>query len=169
MIKRVFIVFGFLAVIGLSFFWDGSFLAKNIVSAKLDSAVGPSLALIESSLSFSGSGLDPQELAYENAKLRAQILALSKSSCEYDEGSHKFLRAQIYSTYPFNNRGLVTLNVGLRDGVVSGMNVVIDNSFLLGQITEVFESYSVARTIFDTGWEVPVKIGDGVDALLAGG
>ena len=169
-LTRILTIFGIFGIIGFSLFWGDSFLNKNIVSAKLDTVVSPSLAFIQSSLSFSGQSFDPKELAYENARLRAQILALTKTSCEYTTSDRKFIKAQVYSTYPFNNRDLITLNVGSRDGVVSGMNIVVDDIFLLGQITEVFETHSFARTIFDTGWQIPVKIGPlGTDALLAGG
>lgn len=86
------------------------------------------------------------------------------------QNAREVLVAQIYSTYPFNHRNLLTINAGSEDGVSVGMPVTADGNFLLGQITEVSEKTSVARTIFDQDFSLSVRLGNNkTDALLAGG
>jgi len=109
-------------------------------------------------------------LALENTRLKAQLLYLSHVPRQETAGSERHLVSEIYSTYPFNHRGFISVNAGAGDGVRAHAPVTIDGFTFFGVITEVASSYSVARTIFDTGWQLPVKIGeDSVDALFVGG
>jgi cell shape-determining protein MreC len=113
---------------------------------------------------------DVQKLLLENQVLRAQLLAMSKRAYPVNESGEVRIVAKIYSSYPFNNRGLFSVNAGARDGVLLGAPVIARDAFFLGQIVEVSKRWSVARSIFDSGWELPVKVGaDSVDALLVGG
>lgn len=81
-----------------------------------------------------------------------------------------FPRVKIYSAYPFNNRGEVAINAGREQGVKEKMAVTVDGQVLFGQVTQVFEHYSIVRTFFDKGWQVPVRVGfQETDALLEGG
>lgn len=86
------------------------------------------------------------------------------------QDGREVLVAQIYSTYPFNHRNLLTINAGTEDGVAAGMPITADGNFLLGQVVEVSEKTSVARTIFDQDFSFSVRLGTNkTDALLAGG
>ncbi len=94
---------------------------------------------------------------------------LVKSSLVRQNGRQAVV-AQIYSTFPFNHKNLLTLNAGSDDGVVVGAPVTLDGNILLGQIVEVSSGQSVARTIFDREWSLSARIGSNyVDALLIGG
>ncbi|MEK7192354.1 MAG: rod shape-determining protein MreC [Patescibacteria group bacterium] len=87
-----------------------------------------------------------------------------------DLGNRRFLRAKIYSTYPFNHRNLIGINAGAREGVKEGMAVTVNGKILLGKITEVSPHFSLAVTLYDSSWSSPVRIGDKeIDALLVGG
>ncbi|MBI2025014.1 MAG: hypothetical protein HYT03_02945 [Candidatus Harrisonbacteria bacterium] len=78
--------------------------------------------------------------------------------------------AEIFSTYPFNHRNFLTLNAGSRHGVAVGQTVTVNENLLLGQIVEVSDKQSVAKTIFDNSWSQAVRIAPtGTDALLVGG
>lgn len=144
--------------------------AKNFVSYQFFGFVRPALASIGSLLS------DPKDvqlstaLMEENARLKAELLALSKNPYAKQTNEHKYLVAKIYSVYPFNNRGLVTINAGSEDGLELAQAVAAEGYLFFGQVVEVHDGWSLVRTIFDPGWEMPVKIqDDSIDALLRGG
>lgn len=106
-------------------------------------------------------------LRQQNEDLKAQIQV---SSIRYQVPSGKYLSAKIFSTYPFNIKNQLTINAGEKQGVKNGMAVTFGKNILIGQITEVFENYSVGRTIFDPKWQLPVRIGEEeINGLLQGG
>lgn len=87
-----------------------------------------------------------------------------------EQNGRRVLAARIYSTYPFNHRQIIAINAGINDGVQAGMPVTADGNVLLGQVTEVFDSFSSVRTILDQNWKISVRLGSGAaDALLIGG
>lgn len=86
---------------------------------------------------------------------------------EFAETSGK---VKIFSTYPFNHKAEITINAGADNGVKANTIITVDGRFLLGKVTKIFSNYSVAQTIFDAGWKMPVRIGKtSIDALLIGG
>lgn len=105
-------------------------------------------------------------LKQEIENLKAGIVSGVK--CQVPGNGH--LMAKIFSTYPFNIKNTITLNVGAEQGVIEGMAVTVGENILLGRIVEIFEEKSVARTLFDPQWQIPVRIGgEEIDALLTGG
>lgn len=112
-------------------------------------------------------------LKQENEELRAQIqesrlpIAALRSNSRED---HRQLPAKVLSTYPFNFKNKITVNVGEKNGVKKSAVVVFGESVLVGQITDVGRDFSVVRTIFDPNWQLPVRIGkEEVNGLLQGG
>lgn len=86
------------------------------------------------------------------------------------QSGREMLVAKIYSTYPFNNRNLLTVNAGAESGVRIGMPATIEGKILLGQVIEVFENKSIIRTFFDKDFSLPIRIGEKeANALLVGG
>ena len=117
-----------------------------------------------------GSSSELEQLADENARLKAELLFLMNEPELKPLPNRPELIARVHSTYPTNNRGLLVLNAGASHGVKPGMAVTVDGFTFLGVIEEVQESSSVVRTVFDTDWKLPVRVGpDAVDALLIGG
>lgn len=107
-------------------------------------------------------------LKQQNEDLRAQINELRTTN--YKLQTDNYLTAKIFSTYPFNIKNQLTINVGEKQGVKKGTTATIGENILVGQIIEVFENYSVARTIFEPKWQIPVRIGDEeINGLLQGG
>lgn len=158
------VIFGFL------------FLSQSLISPKsylvrgFADLVSRPLGFLASILEDSGDAQEFEKILRENEALKAQILFLSTSPYLEDQDGHSYLRAKVYSTYPFNNRGLITINAGLNHGLKGLLPVTVDGYIFLGQLTEVAPNSSIVRTIFDSGWELPVKAGNlGVDALLVGG
>lgn len=163
---KIFAFLGFL--VGLIYASQQFITSKNYLSYALSLALRPVSVAVKAVVMDSAPG--KSALSLENERLKAQILALAKSSYQSTFNGNKYISAKIYSTYPFNNRGLITVNAGSRQGVIKGAPVTLDGAILVGQVQEVFESFSVVRTFFDAGWEVPVKISkDNKDALLVSG
>lgn len=105
-------------------------------------------------------------LYLENQSLKAQL----ESGLAVEIPAENFKVAKVYSSYPFNNRHEISIAAGKRDGLKELSPVVIDDAILIGQISRVYENYSLVRTIFDSDWRLSVKIGkSGIDALLVGG
>lgn len=152
------------------------FVGQVFISPKDSSAFYFSRG-IRTSLTLAGalfSGNNDLDVAHnlilENQQLQAQVLALSKNPYGVAVDNRRYVVAKIYSTYPFNNRGLLTINAGAKAGVKKSAPVMVGGSIFLGQVVEVFEAYSLVRTIFDSGWQLPVKAGaEANDALLIGG
>jgi cell shape-determining protein MreC len=114
---------------------------------------------------ITGSGSERAQLEQENEKLRAQLAFIQG---QVKQVSNKY-RAQIYSTYPFSNHDTVYVNAGSAQGIQKNMAVTVGETFLFGQVVEVFKEKSIVRSIFDPGWQLPVKIGIvRADALLIG-
>ncbi|TSC88908.1 MAG: Uncharacterized protein G01um10143_805 [Parcubacteria group bacterium Gr01-1014_3] len=85
-------------------------------------------------------------------------------------GSRQFVLARLYSTHPFNYRNLVAISLGSRSSSIKpGDAVTTDGQTLIGQVVEVNPDYSLVKTIFDSEWSLPVRIGaKAADGLLIG-
>jgi len=109
-------------------------------------------------------------LKQENENLLAQMQMLQSSSSKSQALSANYLTAKVFSTYPFNIKNQITVNIGTKQGVKKMMTATVGENILLGQVTEVFENYSIVQTIFDSSWQLPIRIGQSeVDGLFQGG
>lgn len=112
-------------------------------------------------------------LKIENENLRVQlqkdqIFYFENSSLKNSDG--KYLPANIFSTYPFNVKNILTVNKGIKDGVKKGAAVVIGTDIFMGQVSDILENFSSIRTVFDPDWQIPVKIGENkINGLFKGG
>lgn len=106
----------------------------------------------------------------ENQSLRAQLeMALSRPEFVRD-GARQYLAVPVYSVYPLNNDNHIVVAAGASEGVQEGMVVLAEPGIFLGEVAKVYAHQSEVRTIYDPGWELPVKIGpDRLDSLLVGG
>ena len=81
-----------------------------------------------------------------------------------------YLTAKVFSTYPFNFKNKITVNVGEKNGVKKSAVVAFGENIFIGQITDVGRDFGVARTVFDPNWQLPVRIGEEeINGLLQGG
>jgi len=97
-------------------------------------------------------------LKQENENLRAQIQLL-KFNGQNSILNTNFITAKVFSTYPFNIKNKITINAGEKQGIKKSMVATVGENILLGQVTDVFENFSVIQTIFDPAWQLPVRIG----------
>ncbi|MDD4931051.1 MAG: rod shape-determining protein MreC [Candidatus Colwellbacteria bacterium] len=120
--------------------------------------------------SVSGNITSTDEVDYlkeKNQKLEIELLNLK---CGNEKMSEiKTVDAKVFSVYPFSNRSELALNVGEPDGVIAG-KAVIYNGYLVGKIKDVKKDVSIVTTVFDSGFKLPVRVGDHeIDALYMGG
>ena len=109
-------------------------------------------------------------LEKENNNLRNILAARGSSPISAEENGFAGLNADVFSSYPFNNRNLMVISAGRRHGVRAGMPVTARGDMLIGQIQSVYNRYSIMKTIFDPEWSSPVYIGNGrINGLLVGG
>lgn len=106
-------------------------------------------------------------LEAENAHLRDELGREEKGNYFEKYGT---IEANLYSRYPFNDKGLVVINKGEEDGIREKMPVVTSGGGLFGIVRSVSRTQSEVQTIFDSEWRTSVRIGSVRDkAVLQGG
>jgi cell shape-determining protein MreC len=114
-------------------------------------------------------------LQQENEDLRAALQRLSgckdlKICCVNIQWDKDFVRAKVFSTYPFNVKNRITISVGRKDGIEVGRAATIGENIFVGRVVEVFDEASIVETVFDANLELPVRIGeDEINGVFKGG
>jgi rod shape-determining protein MreC len=109
-----------------------------------------------------------EELKIENENLKQQIASLEILREKKERYHYKI--AQVYSYYPFNDAGLVVIDLGSDDGIREGMPVMVKEGILFGKIKSVKRTQSEVETIFSSQWKTSVSIGkESTKAVLNGG
>lgn len=107
------------------------------------------------------------ELRLENEGLRRELADL-QNRLKIPVSS--FIRAAVFSRYPFNNEQNIIINIGARNGIRVGAPVLANENCLLGKIVNVKADASEVQTIFSPEWRSAVRIGkNGPEAVLNGG
>jgi cell shape-determining protein MreC len=111
------------------------------------------------------------KLSLENESLKAELYSAQNLNNKQEKaGEWSYLHANIFSTYPFNDQDIISINSGTLNGIAVNEAVAAAPSVLLGQIISANNRTSVVRTIFDKNFIAAVKIGDNkINALLKGG
>jgi len=111
----------------------------------------------------------PADLAFENKYLRAELAKLNSVKSALGEPSPDLIPALVFSRYPMNFKEEILVGAGRNNGV-SGGETVLYNKMLVGKVIKVFGDTSLVETIFDSRFQLAVRVGNGaVDALLSGG
>lgn len=109
------------------------------------------------------------KLQNENLKAQLQRSQDDPNSVSGASGISR-IEAKVFSTYPFNMKDTISVDRGSDDGVANAMVATVADSILLGQVTGVDAHSAVIRTIFDSHWQLPVRIGpDNINGLFEGG
>jgi cell shape-determining protein MreC len=99
---------------------------------------------------------------------KAQTLSTAEEPLLSDR--YEYQSALVYSRYPFNNRALLTIDLGEDSNIKEGMPVLAEGEILLGRVKEVKRTQSEVETIFNPGWKSSVVVGNSrTKALLVGG
>ncbi len=117
-----------------------------------------------------------QELVRRVQSLEAERVTLRsiQDSIAYDKGKPAF----VFSRYPFNAKQEIVVSIGSDNAISIGDVAMVPSNgpdgqpsgVLLGKVTKVYEHTSVVQTVFDSKFEMAVRVGDhSVDALLRGG
>ena len=115
------------------------------------------------------SGAGSENLAAQNEALQAQLAELQNIASQIPNASTSYLRAVVYSRYPFNFKNELLINVGSRDGVTAGKAVVFQG-ILIGSVEQTFSDSALVATVLDGNFRMPVRVGSaGYDALFVGG
>lgn len=131
-------------------------------------AVGGVRSTIGGFFTASSSAATVQALSIENAGLRAALVAASASSTLV--GRYHYRVGQVYSRYPYNDKGMLVVNVGSAEGIRPGMPVMAGEGVLLGRVASVERTESEVQTIFSPDWKSTVEVGtSSVKAVLEGG
>ncbi|HUX35497.1 MAG TPA: rod shape-determining protein MreC [Candidatus Paceibacterota bacterium] len=122
----------------------------------------------------SNQNIDFKNLALENESLKTEIAKLQIMRSTSSSGTSGMLQVFVYSNYPFNLKSQLLVSGGAGDGVKTGQPVFVSSPssipVLIGKVTEVFAKDSLVETIFDSNFQLSVKVGSaGVSSLLKGG
>lgn len=117
-------------------------------------------------------------LSYRNLldfKLQSEASS-SRASAENSTSSpslmdgFNYVKAQVFSNYPFNNYSSVIIDAGSDKGLKEGMPVLAAGNVLLGKVISVGLHKSQVDTFFDPSWKSSVFIGaNKIRGLLTGG
>ena len=144
-----------LIIVGVYILFSGEFFIKG--RGIIFSAMRDNLAY-ESELNY---------LRNKNQQLATEILNLRKGNQLIE--NKLGIYAKVFSLYPFADRSKIIVNAGTEQGVEIGA-AVTDGNILVGRIIEATRRTSVVQTIFDSRFEIPVRIGEAeTDALYTGG
>ncbi|MBI4192996.1 MAG: hypothetical protein HY536_00015 [Candidatus Colwellbacteria bacterium] len=150
---------------------SGSALAsRGSVANDVANFLGRPFTFLASFVQYREAAELVKTLSFENEALKAKLVALGKSPRPQIVDSQPQVFARVYSQYPFNTHGFVSINAGADQGVAAGDAVTIGGYIFIGQVARVYADHSTVRTIFDPSWKLPVKVReDVVDGLLVGG
>lgn len=131
--------------------------------------------------SISGVG-DYFGLRKRNRVLMAEMAALQneltryRESAVYDqldslgmevESQYSYMTARVVRNTVSRQRNYLTLNKGLRDGVVTDMAVITPDGAMVGYVVSCSERYSVAISILNTAFNASGKLaGDGYSGSI---
>lgn len=108
-------------------------------------------------------------LLTENDALKAQLAELQGIAAALPTSTQGFVRAMVYSRYPFGFKNELFVNAGSADGVATG-SAVEYQGMLVGRVIDVWTHDAAVETVFDQRFRLPVRIGSsGIDGLLTGG
>ena len=118
-------------------------------------------------------------LSKENRELTARVAELEQRLAFYDgqidssrpidiaELQYEFMPARVVSSSINRSHNFITLDKGLRDGVVNGMALLSPSGEAVGYILDCSERYSVAISILNTSFRTGCKIkGDGYSGSI---
>lgn len=109
-------------------------------------------------------------LKEENEKLKAEIQKNAITDLKLLDQNSDRVKAVVFSTYPFNVKNEIVVSAGRAQGIQEGLAAVLGGEILVGKVKSVRVDSSVVQTLFDPGFETPIRIGDtAVDGLLVGG
>lgn len=119
--------------------------------------------------SGSTGNTDDTNLEAQNDVLKAQIATYAAVASQLPQAPADYIRAMVYSRYPFNFKNEILVNAGLTDGVAMGSAVVFQG-VLIGRVEQAFSNEALVETVFDSGFEMPVRVGSSsYDGLFEGG
>lgn len=122
-------------------------------------------------ISSLNAGNEIEDLKKNNDSLKTELFICENlSGRTVIENQWEYYSVKNYSSYPFNNQNLISLNAGEAMGIKNGQTVAGAPGLLIGQVIKTNQTSSLVRTVFDNDFVAVVKIGNNkVNALLKGG
>lgn len=119
---------------------------------------------------FSGSSVEGEnKLVFENETLRAELAKLQDIKAQLPEKPYSYIRGIVLSRYPMSFKNEFLVDVGMNGGVREGVAVTF-GGVLIGKAKKIFNDTSLITTVFDSGFQTPVRVGNrAVNALFRGG
>jgi cell shape-determining protein MreC len=121
--------------------------------------------------SINNSAQKNNSLILENESLKTELYNAENLISKQEKiGGWNYLETKVFSTYPFSDQNMISINTGTQNGIEKNEAIAAAPEILLGQITSVSDKTALVKTIFDNNFTAAVKIGDSkTNALLKGG
>jgi cell shape-determining protein MreC len=118
-----------------------------------------------------------QELTLQVAALKSELVQRIEAQGHADEWPASSEPVFVYSRYPFNFKNEIIIAAGRDRGIAVGDAVVIPQAphieakpILVGKVIAAYERSALVRTVFDTTFQAPVRVGpSAMDTLFVGG
>ncbi|OHB20815.1 MAG: hypothetical protein A2939_04735 [Parcubacteria group bacterium RIFCSPLOWO2_01_FULL_48_18] len=162
--------------------WKGGFLTAfkmvlyETIGDVADRTVGYFYAVTSARRMYESN----QMLSRQNQELKAMIESVAMVQSEIEslkeliglrkDPAHRYAYGKVLMGSQNNLSRTIAIGIGVRDGMREGLPAMWTNKIYLGILADVFERYSLIRTLFDTEMRIEVRIGPSlIPALLVGG
>jgi|GEM_PF-1006991 len=114
--------------------------------------------------------IDYETLRAENNALKTALMQAKVDTSFARQENDAIIFADVFALYPFNGYKIVRIDKGLVDGMRIGYPATFGGSVLVGQVTDVRNTYSIVRIVGSPDWQIPVRVGPHkIAGLLVGG
>ncbi len=168
-VTLLFVVF---EVIAIGFYARSTYYTQATILAKANAVTGGVAGAITDVGGFFSLVRENRALTARVAELEQRLafyggLVDTTASVDIAELQYEFMPARVVSSSINRNHNFITLNKGLRDGVMNDMAVLSPSGEAVGYILDCSERYSVAISILNTSFRTGCKIeGDGYSGSI---
>ncbi|MCH5329980.1 MAG: rod shape-determining protein MreC [Alistipes sp.] len=159
------ILFVVLEIAAVSFYIQSTPYTRARMLSKLYSVTGWAAGARSEVVSYFALAGENRALNERLALLEAEVAALRETAPDVtpevaEDFPYSFIAARVVANTVNRPRNFITLNRGLRDGVVPESAVVTPSGAVVGYVLECSERYSVAMSILNVDFRTSGKIGE---------
>lgn len=168
-VTLLFVVF---EVIAIGFYSRSTYYTQATILARANAVTGGVAGALTDVGGYFSLAKENRALTERVAELEQRLayyggLVDTVATIDISELQYEFMPARVVSNSINRTRNFITLNKGLRDGVMNDMAVLSPSGEAVGYILDCSERYSVALSILNTSFRTGCKIkGDGYSGSL---
>lgn len=173
-IRRSYVTLLFLVfeAVAIGFYARSTYYTQATILAHANALTGGMAGAITDVKGYFSLSKENRDLTARVAELEQQLafyggLVDTTSTIDIAELQYEFMPARVVASSINRTHNFITLNKGLRDGVMNDMAVLSPSGEAVGYILDCSERYSVAISILNTSFRTGCKIkGDGYSGSI---